>query len=177
MEKKKEAGKPKKIKVPKELKQIKKQRPIKEKVKKEPKKKEKYHPAVNIALLEAADAEAAEKEAKLKLEDKNVEQKAREEFDEKDPVAEKLSFEEKIEKILFKISNLYDKIMDIMDKAEYYIGIYEEEETQCLIKDSWNSICKILKSIRPKVFGLKAILGFFVTHLIKSVFLYPSNCI
>lgn len=160
LEKKKEAGKPKKIKVPKELKQIKKQRPKKEKVKKEPKKKEKYHPAVNIALLEAADAEAAEKEARQKAEEKKAETKEPEKKEEENASAEKLSFEEKIEKILFKISNLYDKIMDIMDKAEYYIGIYEEKETQSLIKDSWKSVCKILKSIRPRVFRLKAILGF-----------------
>ena len=160
LEKKKESGKPKKIKVPKELKQIKKQRPKSEKVKKEPKKKEKYHPAVNIALLEAADAEAAEKEAKLKEEEKKTEQKVPEKKEEENASAEKLSFKEKIEKIIFKISNLYDKIMDIMDKAEYYIGDYEEEETQGLIKDSWKAICKILKSIRPRVFHLKAILGF-----------------
>lgn len=159
MEKKKNSGKPKKIKVPKELKQIKKQKTTKEKVNKEPKKKEKYHPAVNLELLEAADAEATEKEAKLKPVEKKEEQKVVEKIEEC-PATEKLSFEEKIEKILFKISNIYDKIMNIMDKAEYYIGIYEDKETQSLLKDSWEVVCKILKSIRPKVFQLEANLGF-----------------
>ncbi len=160
MEKKKESQKPKKVKVPKELKKIKKQKPLKERNKKEPKKKEKYHPAVNIALLEAADAEAAQKEAQQKPDEKLPEQNKAEQIEEENASVGNLSFEEKIEKILFKISHLYDKIINIKDKVEYYIGIYEEEETQCLIKDAWKSICKILKSIRPKVFRLKAILGF-----------------
>lgn len=160
MEKKKESSKPKKVKVPKELKEIKKQKPLKEKSKKEPKKKEKYHPTVNVALLEAADAEAAQKEVRQKSIEKVADQHTPEQIEEENVSVEKLSFEEKIEKILFKISQLYDKIINIMDKVEYYIGIYEEEETQCLIKDAWKSICKILKSIRPKVFELKAVLGF-----------------
>lgn len=165
MEKKKESQKPKKVKVPKELKEIKKQKPLKEKAEKVSKKKEKYHPAVNVALLEAADAEAAQKEVQQKAEEKVSEERIAdqhkaEQIEEEKASAEKLSFEEKIEKILFKISQLYDKIINIMDKVEYYIGIYEEEETQCLIKDAWKSICKILKSIRPKVFELKAVLGF-----------------
>lgn len=154
MEKKKASGKPKKVKVPKELKEIKKQKPIKEKARNEAKKKEKYHPAVNNALLEAADAEVAQKSAQQSAVE-NIVQDA-----EADDSPEKLSFKEKIEKILFKITELYDKINNIMDKAEYYIGIYEEEETQGLIRDAWKAICKILKSIRPKVFELKAVLGF-----------------
>ncbi|MBR6665025.1 MAG: hypothetical protein IKL22_04815 [Lachnospiraceae bacterium] len=160
LNKKKESGKPKKVKVPKELKEIKKQKPVKEKGKKEKVKKEKYHPAVNIALLEAADAEAARAEALKNGEAPKSDASVPEKITDEEGSDKKLTFEEKIEKILFKITTLYDKITNVMDKAEYYIGIYEEEETQGLIKDSWKSVCKILKSIRPKVFQLQAVLGF-----------------
>ena len=160
LNKKKESGKPKKIKVPKELKEIKKQKPVKEKGKNEKEKKEKYHPAMNIALLEAADAEAVRDEKLKNGEVPKAEQSNADKDIDEAGADEKLTFEEKIEKILFKITTLYDKIISVMDKAEYYIGVYEEEETQGLIRDSWKSICKILKSIRPKVFKLQAVLGF-----------------
>lgn len=167
MNKKKESGKQKKVKVPKELKEIKKQKPIKEKTKKKrkQKKEEKYHPAVNIALLEAADKEGAEKEAALKKDlqkSEEIKDDANHKDVEEDEIKsdKKLTLEEKVENILFKITTLYDKIISVMDKVEYYIGIYEEEETRSLMHDAWKSVCKILSSIRPKVFQLQAVLGF-----------------
>lgn len=162
MNKKKESGKQKKVKVPKELKEIKKQKPIKEKTKKKrkQKKEEKYHPAVNTVLLEAADKEAAQAQALQKVEENAFDTNGTDTVADEIMPDKKLTFEEKIENILFKITTIYDKIISVMDKAEYYIGIYEEEETQGLIHDAWKSVCKILSSIRPKVFQLQAVLGF-----------------
>ncbi len=154
--KEKKPKKPKKEKAPKEPKAAKEKKPQKEK-----QKKEKYHPAVNVALLEAADAENAAKEAKETAEkadatiEKPIENKVN---DFAEPESTKES-ENKIEKIIFKIQGLYDKINKIISKIDYYLDVLEEDETQGLIKDAWKSLLKILNSIKPKVFRLNAIVG------------------
>ena len=78
-------------------------------------KKEKYHPAVNVALLEAADAEAAAKEAKEKAEatsEKPIDNMGVDTNEQE----EHIESANKIEKIIFKIQGLYDKINKIYTK-------------------------------------------------------------
>lgn len=167
--KEKKPKKHKKEKAPKESKVTKEKRPKKEK-----QNKEKYHPAVNVALLEAADAEAAAKEAKEAAERKDISKenpktdtgvKARSQED-----AEESG--NKIEKIIFKIKGLYDKINKIIENINYYLDILEEDETRGLIKDAWGSILKILNSIKPKVFRMDGIIGFDMPDTTGRVYGY-----
>ena len=151
--KEKKPKKPKKEKKAKEPKAAKEKKPKKEKPK-----KEKYHPAVNVALLEAADAEAAAKEAKEAAE-KAAEIKTANSVNDCEQPDNAKESENKIEKIIFKIQGIYDKINKIIAKIDYYLDVLEEDETQGLIKDAWKSILKILNSIKPKVFRLNAVVG------------------
>ncbi len=159
--------KPKKERKPKEPKATKEKKPKKEK-------KEKYHPAVNVALLEAADAEAAAKEAKEEVKKVDISsEKVKENADKE--VVEQVDTPEsgnKIEKIIFKIQGLYDKINKIIDDVHYYLDILEEDETQGLIKDAWCSILKILNSIKPKIFRINAIVGFDMPDTTGRVYGY-----
>ncbi len=147
----------------------------KEKKSKEPKKpkkekkrkKEKYHPAVNSALLDAAEAEEKEKEVKeAGNKDMAEAQQAIKEQQEPEET------ENKIEKIIFKIQGLYDKINHIIDNINCYLDILEEKDTQELLKDAWSSILKILESIKPKKLRLNALLGFDSPDTTGRVFGY-----
>lgn len=73
---------------------------------------------------------------------------------------ETLTLKEKIEKIIFKITSLYDKMKNIIYNIKYYINILQEEDTKILLGNAWGAIVKILKSIRPRVFELNAEFGF-----------------
>lgn len=164
--KEKKPKKPKKEKKAKEPKAAKEKKPKKEKPK-----KEKYHPAVNVALLEAADAEAAAKEAKEAAE-KAAEIKTANSVNDCERPDNAKESENKIEKIIFKIQGIYDKINKIIAKIDYYLDVLEEDETQGLIKDAWKSILKILNSIKPKVFRLNAVVGFDMPDTTGRVYGY-----
>lgn len=167
--KEKKQGKTQKEKKPKEPKAKKEKKPKKEKPK-----KEKYHPAVNVALLEAADAEAAAKEAREAAETEKVSlEKTKDNIKTETMVNEEISESgNKIEKIIFKIKGIYDKINKIIAKTDYYLDVLEEDETQGLIKDAWKSILKILNSIKPKVFRLNAVVGFDMPDTTGRVYGY-----
>ncbi len=163
--KEKKPKKPKKVKEPKEPKTVK-----EKKTKQEKQKKEKYHPAVNNALLETADAEAAVKEEKdVVVQNEKTNEETNKENGESVETSESGN---KIEKIIFKIQGLYDKINKIIENINYYLDILEEDETQGLIKEAWKSILKILNSIKPKVFRMNAIVGFDMPDTTGRVYGY-----
>lgn len=147
-------------------------KPKKEKAQKEKRrKKEKYHPAVNSALLDAAEAEKKEKEVK---EAGNV-NRPKDMAEAQQAIKEQQEPEEtenKIEKIIFKIQGLYDKINHIIDNINCYLDILEEKDTQELLKDAWSSILKILESIKPKKLRLNALIGFDSPDTTGRVFGY-----
>lgn len=167
--KEKKPKKPKKEKQPKEPKEAKEKR-----LKKEKQKKEKYRPEVNDALLEAADAENKAIEAKNKdeMSDASKEEAKVNGASDMMEQTEENEAGDKIEKIIFKIQGLYDKINKIVDNIHYYLDILEEEETQGLIKDAWCSILKILNSIKPKIFRINAIIGFDMPDTTGRVYGY-----
>ena len=160
--KEKKPKKPKKEKEQREPKAAKEKKPKKEK-----QKKEKYHPAINSALLDVADGEVSARDTVVKEQEKTAEnpctstgkpiENQGNEYSEPNDTTES---EDKIEKIIFKIQALYDKINKIIDNVHYYLDILEEDETQGLIKDAWGTILKILNSIKPKVLRINAIVGF-----------------
>lgn len=153
--------------VSKELNEIKKKNRKNGKCKPEKKeKKQKYHPAVNIALLEAADAEAAAKEEALKKETSVNREEA---FISK---TTDLSKKNKFEKIIFKITGIYDKIIHIWNNIEYYISVFEEPDTKSLLKDAWISVSKILNSVKPQKFRLYAEVGFDYPDTTAKVYGY-----
>lgn len=170
--KEKKPKKPKKEKKPKEPKVSKAAK--EKKPKKEKQNKEKYHPAVNIALLEAADAEAAAKEAKEAAEEREISsEKPKVNTDASVMIHEDaVESGNKIEKIIFKIQGLYDKINKIIKNINYYLDVLEEDETRGLIKDAWESVRKILNSIKPKVFRINGIVGFDMPDTTGRVYGY-----
>lgn len=66
----------------------------------------------------------------------------------------------KTEKIIFKIRSVYAKIRKIVDKILYYFDIAAEAETKQFITHSVKTICRILKSIRPRHLSLDLTFGF-----------------
>ncbi len=74
--------------------------------------------------------------------------------------SEKVSLKRKMKNIIFKITSIYDKIIQIKHNIQYYIEVLQEEETKQLLSDAWGAVVQILKSIRPSVFELKAEFGF-----------------
>lgn len=67
---------------------------------------------------------------------------------------------EKIDKIIFKIKSIYDKIKNILYNMKYYIDILQEEDTKQLISHALQLLLKILKSIRPRVLKVNGEFGF-----------------
>ena len=80
--------------------------------------------------------------------------------------------ENKIEKIIFKIREIYDKINQVIEKAEYYLELLEEKDTRELINNAWSSILKILNSIKPKVFRVNAVFGLDMPDTTGKVYGY-----
>lgn len=155
--------KQKKVKVPKELKQIKKKNKklSKNQKKKKKERKEKYHPAINSALLEAAEAENKgrneEKTAEVKYDFVMNDSSLNEDISDYDNGC---VTKNKIDKIIFKIRELYDKITDVINNINYYLDIWEQEDTQGILRESWSALKKILISIKPKAYKLDCIYGF-----------------
>lgn len=157
---KEKKAKKKKEKTPKATK--KKEESKKPKEKKKPK-KEKYHPAINSALLEAAEAEEAAKTEKEKHSVVGVDKRENTNTEKNEADSESgqnNNLTNKFEKIVFKIQSIYDKINKIINQINYYWEIFQEKETQGLLKDAWTSIRKMLLSIKPREFLLNARIGF-----------------
>jgi len=56
----------------------------------------------------------------------------------------------KYEKIKYTISKIYDKIKHIWDNITFYRDLFQEEETQGLLKHGMERLKKIFKNIRPR---------------------------
>ncbi|MBR4086126.1 MAG: hypothetical protein IKK33_17805 [Lachnospiraceae bacterium] len=148
----------KNVKVPKELKKIKKKNiSSSKKIKK--KKKEKYHPTINSDLLELSKAEKMNNEA-VDRDDIIQEPDNNRLNDDVLETANNSFSENKIEKIMFKIQELYDKIIIVIDNINYYLDIWEQEDTQSLLKEAWGALKKIVISIKPKAYKLDCLFGF-----------------
>lgn len=72
----------------------------------------------------------------------------------------KESLREKINKIIDKIKSIYDKIKDIFSNIQYYLNVVQEKETKELLHKVFESLLKILKSIRPRKLVINANVGF-----------------
>ena len=67
---------------------------------------------------------------------------------------------EKKDKIVFKINKLCDKIKEIKDNIDYYLGVLREKNTQELLKDSKKLLLKIWKNVKPKEYNADLEYGF-----------------
>lgn len=72
----------------------------------------------------------------------------------------KESFKEKINKIVNKITSIYNKIKGVFLNIKYYLDVIQEKETKDLLSKVFESILKILKSIRPRKLVVNATVGF-----------------
>lgn len=137
-----------------------------EKFKKKPKppkppkeKKEKVHPSINLALLNYDEPTPPKvvnpKEPPLNEEHKQI---VEDYIDEK--AKPKESLQEKINKIVNKITSVYNKVKDILANIQYYLDLLQEEGTKALIGTALDALLKILKKIRPKKLIINAEVGF-----------------
>lgn len=72
----------------------------------------------------------------------------------------KENFKEKINKIVNKITSIYNKIKGIFLNIKYYLDVIQEKETKELLSKVFESLLKILKSIRPRKLVVNATIGF-----------------
>lgn len=122
-------------------------------------KKEKVHPSINLALLNY-DEPTPPKVVKPKEPPLNEEHKqiVEDYIDEK--AKPKESLQEKINKIVNKITSVYNKVKDILANIQYYLDLLQEEGTKALIGTALDALLKILKKIRPKKLIINAEVGF-----------------
>lgn len=92
--------------------------------------------------------------------------------DDKQSIEIKSGLKEKFEKIIFKITSLYDKIRSIINNIRFYLDILQEKETQELLKDSKNTLLKVWKSAGPKVFLVNGRFGFETPDTTGKVYGY-----
>ena len=122
-------------------------------------KKEKVHPSINLALLNY-DEPTPPKVVKPKEPPLNEEHKqiVEDYIDEK--AKPKESLQEKINKIVNKITSVYNKVKDILANIQYYLDLLQEEGTKAIIGTALDALLKILKKIRPKKLIINAEVGF-----------------
>ncbi len=78
----------------------------------------------------------------------------------KEKAKPKESLKEKINKIVNKITSIYNKIKGIFLNIQYYLNVIQEKETKELLSKVFESLLKILKSIRPRKLVVNATVGF-----------------
>lgn len=122
--------------------------------------KEKIHPSVNLALLNYYDDEPVKpkpvkpKEPPLNEEHKKI---VEDYIDEKSKPKE--SLQEKINKIVNKLSSVYNKVKDIGSNIQYYLDLLQEEGTKELLGTTIDALLKILKKLKPRKLEINAEFG------------------
>lgn len=72
----------------------------------------------------------------------------------------KESFKDKFHNLINKITSIVDKIKNIFANIKYYLDVLQEKETKELLSKVFESLLKILKSIRPRKLVVNATVGF-----------------
>lgn len=121
--------------------------------------KEKYHPSVNLALLNY-DEPTPPKVIKPKEPPLNEEHKQMAEDYITEKAKPKETLKEKINKIVNKITSVYNKVKDVFANIQYYLELLQEEGTKSLLNTVLNALLKILKRIRPQKLMINATVGF-----------------
>ena len=73
-----------------------------------------------------------------------------------------------------KKAPILDKLVGIKEKIQYYINIFQEQETKDLLLKCKTRILKILKSIRPRKIRMKGTVGFASPD--TTGYLYGGYC-
>lgn len=123
-------------------------------------KKEKVHSSINLALLNYYDEPTPPKPVKPKEPPLNEEHKKMVEEYIAEKSKPKESLQEKINKIVNKITSVYNKVKDILANLQYYLDLLQEEGTKALLGTTLDALLKILKSIRPRKLFINAEIGF-----------------
>lgn len=104
-----------------------------------------------------ADTVNAEEESEAEAENAGPDEK---EFSRKSP---KPSIRERIqeiyERIILKIRSCFKKIRNIINSAEHYLNLLEEEDTQILIGQGKKLLGWTWKNVRPRVLRVKGVFG------------------
>ena len=124
------------------------------------KKKEKVHSSINLALLSYYDEPTPPKPQKPKEPPLNEEHKKIVEDYMAEKTKPKENLQEKINKIVNKITSVYNKVKDILANIQYYLDLLQEAETKALLGTTLDALLRILKKIRPKKLVINAEAGF-----------------
>lgn len=82
---------------------------------------------------------------------------------------------QKIKKIKYTITGIYDKIKKIWENISYYRDLLQEEETRLLFSHVLSRMKKVLKSLRPRRFHADILFGTGSPD--KTGYLYGMYCI
>lgn len=82
----------------------------------------------------------------------------------------KETLQDKINKIVNKLTSVYNKIIDVLANIRYYIDLLEEEGTKNLLNTLFDALLKILKKIRPRKLIMNAEIGFDTPDLTGKVY-------
>jgi len=72
----------------------------------------------------------------------------------------KENLREKLNKIVNKITSVYNKVNDILANIQYYLELLQEEGTKALLGTTLDALIRILKKIRPRKLIINAEIGF-----------------
>jgi len=123
-------------------------------------KKEKLHPSINLALLNYYDEPTPPKPVKPKEPPLNEEHKKIVEDYMEEKAKPKENLREKLNKIVNKITSVYNKVNDILANIQYYLELLQEEGTKALLGTTLDALIRILKKIRPRKLIINAEIGF-----------------
>lgn len=73
---------------------------------------------------------------------------------------QKETWRDKLNKIINKITSVYDKVRDVILNIQYYLNILQEEDTQAVLHVTLDALLDILKKLRPRKLAANIKIGF-----------------
>ncbi len=73
---------------------------------------------------------------------------------------QKETWRDKLNKIVNKITSVYNKVKDVILNIKYYLDILQEEDTKAMIQITLDALLDILKKLRPRKLVANAKIGF-----------------
>ncbi len=150
------------------------------KKKPKPQKEKRQRYDINLALLDESEEEkdivfdkVSRKEALDAMVQTQEPPIASKESEEEPPVSENIrrmveqaqalqkeTWHDKLNKIVNKITSVYNKVKDVILNIKYYLDILQEEDTKAMIQITLDALLDILKKLRPRKLTANVKLGF-----------------
>lgn len=132
---------------------------------------------INLALLDDEakdiDFDKVSKSEAIEAATQTQDQPISSEMPEEEPVSENIrrmveqaqalqneTWRDKLNKIVNKITSVYNKVKDVILNIKYYLDILQEEDTKAMIQITLDALLDILKKLRPRKLIANAKIGF-----------------